>query len=121
MAIQPAFAKDYICTPTDSATRLQYGGGRYYVLVIKNDCLKLQSLSNQSDSWSWRTALTNVFGDIEGNRRSCVDIRDQGMVGSPAIWRAQKMTLTLLSDELSVGSFQCKVSDHVSQETRKIK
>ena len=112
LACVSAHSKSYVCTPADAQTQLTYMG-KLFSLSIDSRCMKLRSLEDKTRSWHWKVTLTNTLGDAEGSRHFC-DQKDDGFIGSPAIWRMSAKKLYIFQTQGLTGpdvlTFECQAN-----------
>ena len=96
---------EYLCTANDVATQIAYQGKAFKV-TISGDCINLINLDDKTMEWSWRVSLRNSLGDIEASRKFC-NKEDDGLIGSPAIWRHNSRVFTTFNEKKLPTSFSC--------------
>jgi len=100
-----ASTQSYVCSPLDAQTQLAHGG-KAFKLTLSTDCMTLLSLKDRSKDWTWKVTVRGSFGDLEGARKSC-DLPDDGIVGSPAVWRQESGRFTIFDELRDSYRFRC--------------
>lgn len=80
-----SYAQSFLCVPSEFRTEVTFGVG-IFNLIIEPECLRFNSLTDKTKSWTWRISVKNSLGDAEGSRNFCDGV-DAGLVGNPAVWR----------------------------------
>jgi len=97
--------KRFVCSPLNAQTQIAHGG-TIFRLDITDDCLTLTNLRDRSLTWAWKVTLKGSFGDLEATRKFC-DRPDDGLVGSPAVWRQRSGKLIIMEEEKGNYRFDC--------------
>lgn len=100
-----ASTQSYVCSPLDAQTQLAHGGTAFK-LTLSANCMTLINLKDRSKEWTWKVSVRGSFGDLEGVRKSC-DLPDDGLVGSPAVWRHESGKFTILDELRDSYRFRC--------------
>jgi hypothetical protein len=100
-----ASTQSYVCSPLDAQTQVAHGGTAFK-LTLSADCMTLINLKDRSMEWTWKVSVRGSFGDLEGVRKFC-DRPDDGMLGSPAVWRQERGRFTIFDESRDSYRFGC--------------